>query len=80
MSKKNKAIKNKDNSPIVPQRDKLRDGLTIKELNWTEKQKLFIEKALDKNVKLMLVKGPAGCSKTVLATYCALKIDRKSVV
>lgn len=74
MSKKNKAIKNKDNSPIVPQRDKLRDGLTIKELNWTEKQKIFIEKALDKNVKLMLVKGPAGCSKTVLATYCALKM------
>ena len=69
----------KDSSPIVYQRDKLRDGLSIKELEWTDKQKAFIELATSKDIKLVLVKGPAGCSKTVLSTYCALKMlsDKK---
>ena len=69
MSNKNNSKKDKpkkDTSPFVYQRDKLRDGLTIKDLEWTEKQKSFIELAADKNIKLIMVKGPAGCSKTVL--------------
>lgn len=77
MSNKNNSKKDKpkkDTSPFVYQRDKLRDGLTIKDLEWTEKQKSFIELASDKNIKLIMVKGPAGCSKTVLSTYCALKL------
>ena len=77
MSNKNNSKKDKpkkDTSPFVYQRDKLRDGLTIKDLEWTEKQKSFIELAADKNIKLIMVKGPAGCSKTVLSTYCALKL------
>lgn len=45
MSKKNKAIKNKDNSPIVPQRDKLRDGLTIKRAKLDRKTKNFYRKS-----------------------------------
>jgi len=74
MSKKIKNNTSKDNSPIVHQRDKLKDGLMIRELNWTEKQKAFIDLALNKDIKLILIKGPAGCSKTLLSTYCALKL------
>ena len=64
----------KDTSPKVYQRDKLKEFLAIKDLNWTEKQKRFIDTALDKETKIMLVDGPAGSSKSVLATYCALKL------
>lgn len=76
MSKKNRKVDEStpDTSPRVLQRDKIKEGLNIKELNWTEKQKQFIELTSNKDVKLVLVKGPAGCSKTVLATYCALKL------
>ena len=77
MSKKNRRQDEKptpDTSPKVFQRDKLKDSLTIKELNWTEKQKSFIEQVSNKDVKLVMVKGPAGCSKTLLSTYCALRL------
>lgn len=64
----------KDSSPQVHQRDKIKDGLNIKELKWTDKQKAFIATALDKDTKIMMVNGPAGSSKSILATYCALKL------
>lgn len=68
-----------DKSPKVSQRDKLKEELKIKDLNWTEKQKDFIKLALDKNVKTMLISGPAGTSKTLLSVYCALHLmkDKK---
>jgi phosphate starvation-inducible protein PhoH len=77
MSKKNRRQDEKpttDTSPKIFQRDKIKDGLSIKELNWTEKQKSFIEQVSNKDVKLVMVKGPAGCSKTLLSTYCALRL------
>ena len=40
----------------------------------TEKQKQFIELALDKNTKMIFVSGPAGTSKTYLAVLVALKL------
>jgi len=69
----------KDKSPKVPQRDKLKEELRIRDLNWTEKQKEFIKLALDKNVKLIFISGPAGSSKTLLSVYCALQLmkDKK---
>jgi phosphate starvation-inducible PhoH-like protein len=67
-------MKKKDTSPRIPQRDKLKGALVLKPLSWTEKQKQFLELALDKNVKIIFVKGPAGSAKTILATYACLEM------
>lgn len=77
MSKKHRA--KEDNSPHVPQNPKFKEGLSIRELNWTEKQKAFIELALNKETKIIFVKGPAGSSKSLISVYCALKLlqDKK---
>lgn len=72
MSKEDKSIK-------VHQRDKVKEDLKIRDLNWTEKQKEFIKLALDKKTKLIFISGPAGSSKTVLSVYCSLHLmkDKK---
>lgn len=64
----------KDNSLYVFQRDKISFDLTIKELPWTDNQKKIIETFFDKNTKVLLLKGPAGTSKTTLAMYCGLTL------
>ncbi len=70
--------KNKDKSPKVPQRDKIDYDLNIRERDdLTERQKKFIDLALDKDTKLMFVDGPAGTSKTYLAVYCGLLLLQK---
>ncbi len=73
---KNSAGKNeeepKDKSPKIPQRTKIDYTLSIRGLDWTEKQKAFIDLALDKNTKIIFLSGPAGTSKSILAVYCAL--------
>jgi phosphate starvation-inducible PhoH-like protein len=67
--------KKQDKSPIVIQSPKLKHHLTIRERDdLTEKQKEFLKLALDKNVKLMFISGPAGTSKTYMAVYAALKL------
>ena len=53
----------KDTSPKIFQRPKLKIELNIYERELNEKQKQFIDIALDKNTKLMFVSGPAGTSK-----------------
>ena len=63
-----------DQSPRVPQREKIKDVLTIKDLVWTPKQQEFINLALDKQTKILMVSGPAGSSKTILSVYCSLKL------
>lgn len=68
------AGKTEDNSPYVFQRDKISFDLTIKNLPWTEKQKEIIARFLDKGTKVLLLKGPAGTSKTTLAMYCGLTL------
>ena len=68
-----------DKSPKILQRDKFKEEIRIRELNWTEKQKEFIKIALDKNVKMMFISGPAGSSKTLLSIFCSLQLikDKK---
>lgn len=63
-----------DKSPYVAQNTKLDIALSIKELPWTPRQKEFIELALNKDIKVVWVEGPAGSSKTMLSIYCALKL------
>jgi phosphate starvation-inducible protein PhoH and related proteins len=64
----------KDDSPYVFQRDKIAFNINVKELPWTDKQKGFMELALDKKTKILFVRGSAGTSKTLISVYCALKL------
>jgi phosphate starvation-inducible PhoH-like protein len=64
----------KDNSPYVAQRDKIDFTLNIRELPWTDNQKAIIKLFLDKHTKLMILKGPAGTSKTMLSMYLGLTL------
>jgi phosphate starvation-inducible PhoH-like protein len=64
----------KDKSPVVYQRNKIEHFLTIFQRELTEKQKKFIELALDKKVKLLLVSGPAGSTKTYLSVLASLML------
>jgi phosphate starvation-inducible protein PhoH and related proteins len=62
----------KDRSPVVHQRQKIDHFLRIINRELTEKQKKFIELAMDKQVKLLLVSGPAGTTKTYLSVLVSL--------
>jgi phosphate starvation-inducible PhoH-like protein len=68
------AAKKRDTSPVVHQRDKVESTFKVKALNWTSKQKEFIDTALDKETKIMFLNGPAGTGKSLLAVYCALRM------
>lgn len=63
-----------DVSPKIYQRDKIKDKLTIKEINWTDKQKELLQIATDKNTRIVFLSGPAGTSKSYCAVYSALKL------
>ena len=52
----------------------------LEELNWTDKQKKFIELCLDANTRIILCKGPAGSSKTLTGVYSALSLLNKGRV
>lgn len=58
----------------VNQNAKIHFELKIKDLPWTDKQKDFIKTALDKDTRVMFVKGKAGTSKTLISTYSALHL------
>ena len=61
-----------DTSPKVHQREKIDYVLNLRGLDWTEKQKAFIELATHKDTKIVFLSGPAGTSKSILAVFCAL--------
>jgi phosphate starvation-inducible PhoH-like protein len=63
-----------DRSLHVPQRDKFKGQLQVKDLRWTEKQKTFIDLVLEKQSKMIFVDGVAGTGKTLMAVYCGLKM------
>ena len=54
--------------------EKEKANSNIKELKWTDKQKQFIEIALNKETKILFVNGPAGSAKTLLSVYSSLKL------
>ena len=64
----------KDNSPRVHQREKIDFTLNLRGLDWTEKQKAFIELATSKESRIIFLSGPAGTSKSILAVFCALQL------
>jgi phosphate starvation-inducible PhoH-like protein len=72
---KNKNRRKSDTSPVIPQKPKIKNTLTILEKQpLTEKQKEFISLALNKDVKMIFVSGPAGTSKTYLSVLASLKL------
>ena len=70
-----KIYEKKDTSPIVPQRSKFKGTLSIYDRpDLTDKQKEFLNLALDNKTKLIFVSGPAGCSKTYMSILAGLKL------
>lgn len=63
-----------DRSPIVYQKSKLRNELHVFHRPLTPNQQAFLDMALDKNVKMVLVSGPAGTAKTYLSVLAALEL------
>lgn len=61
-----------DKSVRVNQRESIKFDLNIYEFPWTEKQKKFIETALNKDTKVVICRAPAGVGKTLMALYCSL--------
>lgn len=47
--------------------------LTIKGQKLSDKQKKFVDIALDENCKIVFVSGPAGSTKTYMAVFAALR-------
>jgi phosphate starvation-inducible PhoH-like protein len=66
--------KRPDRSPIVPQKSKITKPITIYKRELTEKQKVFLEACMAKEVKMVLVSGPAGTTKTWLAVLASLML------
>lgn len=64
----------KDTSPYVAQREKIGFDFDIFPLPWTDKQKQIIELFLDKKTKMLLLKGVAGTSKTLLSMFLGLTL------
>ena len=70
---KDKKNRKPDTSPVIPQNQKIKNKLNIREDQiLTEKQKIFIELALNKDVKMIFVNGPAGTGKTYLSVLVSL--------
>jgi len=63
-----------DRSPVLPQRDKYKEELKIREYPWTENQAKIIDLILGKESKIVFLEGPSGSGKTLLSTYCGLKL------
>jgi phosphate starvation-inducible PhoH-like protein len=64
----------KDTSPNIPQRNKIKNTLSIKKRELNDKQKQFLEVAMNKDTKIVFVSGPAGTSKTYMAVYAAIQL------
>ncbi len=79
MSKHNNAERKEDKSQYVPQRNKFKEELKIRELKWTENQQKIVDCILDKDSKIIFIAGPAGSGKSLLTTYCGLHLleDKK---
>lgn len=78
MAKKTSQVpveKRKDTSPKIFQRDKINFEINIKERDdLTEKQKLILETALDRNTRCIFIDGLYGTGKTILAVLAGLKL------
>jgi phosphate starvation-inducible PhoH-like protein len=73
-NKKQKLEPKKDLSPKVPQNSKIKNELQISQRELNEKQKQFLDIAMNKETKMIFISGPAGTSKTFLAVLASLRL------
>lgn len=71
MTKRKKAAQGAEDTVLEIQN---KYKLSLKQFNLSEKQKEFLKVAFDKDTKMVFVLGPAGSSKTFIATYAALQL------
>ena len=78
----NSLVFEEENNIRILQKESIKhkDRIQIRDFNWTAKQKEFIDLALSKKSKVILIKGPAGSSKTLLSVYSALKLMNEAKV
>jgi phosphate starvation-inducible protein PhoH len=69
-----------DTSPVVYQKSKIKNPLNIVLRKLTENQQRFIDLALDKSTKMMLVSGPSGTTKTYLSVLASLMLMNQQKV
>ena len=66
---------NNDKTKFIPQRDKLKNNIIIRERNdLTERQKCIIEAALDKDTRCIFIDGVWGSGKSYMCILAALKL------
>jgi phosphate starvation-inducible PhoH-like protein len=53
------------------------NGFSLREFEWTPKQRVFINTLLTNKNKIVFCKAPAGVGKTLCATYAALKLVKE---
>jgi len=58
--------------------DILGPKIVVKGKNLSDKQKIFLKIACDKNTNIMFVNGPAGSTKTYMAVFAALRLLQKN--
>lgn len=69
------SFRKQDNSPHVEQRDKVKETIAIKEnFKWTPNQQKIVDAIISRDSRIILVSGSAGCGKSLLSTYCGLKL------
>ena len=64
--------------PIID--NPIRKNIKLHQFPWTDKQKEFFKIALHSDTNIIFVNGPAGTSKTLLATYCGLQLLNMKVI
>ena len=69
---KRKKVEQESEATVLEFQNKYKLALNKSELS--KKQKEFLKIAFDKNTKMIFVLGPAGSSKTFIATYAALQL------
>lgn len=66
--------KSEDKTSKVFQREKIGVSLNIGKVEWTPKQRELLDLIHNPKVKILLIKGPAGSSKTFCALFSALEL------
>lgn len=66
--------KSKTVAKVSSSKKKVTHEINIRQFNWTEKQRAFIEMALKRENKVIFIDAPAGVGKGVMSVYCSLRL------
>lgn len=69
-----KKLHKEDKTEYIPQRSKFKGDIEIKEFPWTANQQKAIDTILHKDSKIVFINAPAGSGKSLISTYCGLKL------